>query len=131
MSMGSPWRRPAADTEDYPGLVVSDDRVTGSITTGHSRLPLWCFVTTAICEGWPAVERGWEPSQYDFDAEALALFLYHLLEQRGEFGRLLCVLADEERKEQNRHRTRAWWEQPTSRKRVAKALRRCLDALES
>jgi hypothetical protein len=98
-----PWREPAEESVDlYPDLVVSDDRVSGSVTFGPSRLPIWAVIYTAIVQGWDDVEAGWDPSNYGWDAERLATFLYNLLEARGEFGRLLLVLADVERIEGER-----------------------------
>jgi hypothetical protein len=148
------WREPAEATEDYPGLHVHDGTVSGSIRCG-GRLPLWAFAYTAVTRGWDAVEAGWSPTEhYGFDAEDLGRFLSDLLEVRGEFGRLLCVLADVERIEGERaddgadghfaavHPAgqvcecgpmaweRSWWQQDDLRGRVADQLRRCLAVLE-
>lgn len=132
MKFDGVWRRSQAESHDYPGLCVHDGRVTGSITTGCSRLPLWCFITTALTEGWPAVEDNWSPGEhYQWDASRLGIFLYYLLEQRGEFGRLLCVLADAERRSQRADGWNPpWWRVKTQRRRVLAALRRCVAALE-
>lgn len=147
-----PWRQPDAETEDYPGLVVHDGRQTGSITAGYSRLPLWAFAGIVATHGWEEAEA-WEPGQYGWTAEKHDEFIYNLLEARGEFGRLLCILADVERDEQERtdeklpegiveispwkpegdgivHLPPAWWQYEPSRTRVVTQLRRCLDALE-
>lgn len=131
------WRSPPAETVDlYPGLTVMDNRVSGSITTGQSRLPLWCFAFTALTEGWASVERNWSPSQYGWTAERFGTFLANLLEPRGEFARLLCVLADVERRDKsemvmNLPHGFAWWERRTQRDRVLAQLRRCVKALEA
>jgi hypothetical protein len=131
---GAPW--PEVDREDidlYPGLVVNDARVSGSITTGESRLPLWCFAWTAVRDGWGAVEDGWEPSKYGWGSDEMGAFLSDLLEMRGEFARLLLVLADAERCERTRggpFSGGSWWETKRHRKRIADQLRRCLDRLE-
>lgn len=150
------WRRPAKESAElYPGLVVHDDRVSGSITLGRSRLPMWAFVSWLPDGGWASVEKGWD-ELYGWNAEKMASFLYDLMEHRGEFARLLLVLADVERREQNLtdralrradtdrdgmvrlafgpddEGTRlpgAWWEQPKLRARVEDQLRRCLAAL--
>ena len=97
------WREPAEESVDlYPGLVVHDGRVSGSITVGQSRLPLWALVQTAIRNGWDEVEEGWSPSDYGWTEKEMAQFLYFLLEMRGEFGRLLLLLANAERVEGER-----------------------------
>ncbi len=128
------WREPAERTEDYPGLVVWDARVSGSITTGDSRLPLWAFAGVVARHGWSEAESGWEPSEYGWDAEAHDHFIYNLMEMRGEFARLLCVLADVERREQEREEQdfqndHPWWADDLDRERVVQQLERCLDVL--
>lgn len=129
------WRVPSVETEDYPGLTVCDNRVSGSINVGSSRLPLWAFIWAAIHEDWASVESSWEPGKhYNFTAEDLSHFLYCLLEMRGEFGRLLLTLADAERREQNSNHLkddRPWWERPRARGKVLAQLKRCLVALEN
>ena len=126
------WRDPDEETEDYPGLVVHDGRVTGSITTGHSRLPLWAFAGIVARHGWSEAQGGWDPEQYGWTAEKHDEFVYNLLEARGEFGRLLCVLADVQRQETERDtesRSDAWWETPDLAERVRVQLERCLGVL--
>lgn len=127
-------REPSEETTDFPGLVIHDGRVTGSITAGHSRLPLWAFVHDLALTGWDsAVASQWEETY--ITKEQMADFLYFLLEQRGDFGRLLCVLADVEFVQSQAEEksqdplTPAWWQVPEARQRVREALRRCLDAL--
>ncbi len=121
------WRRLPIETFGFPNLSLNDNRVTGSITVRETRLPLWAIITTAICEGWEKVEWGWGiVKHYGYKKEELAHFLYCLLEQRGEFGRLLMLLAKEEHSESFEI---AWWENPHARKRVIKQLQRCLDVL--
>jgi len=122
------WRTPATETHGFPKLMVADNVVTGSINVRGTRLPLWAIIHTAINEGWDAVERGWSPEKhYEYTKEDLAHFLYCLLEQRGEFGRLLLLLADVEKPEYRDDL--AWWEITSARHRVVKQLQRCLDAL--
>jgi hypothetical protein len=122
------WREPAEESHDlYPGLCIHDNRVSGSITVGRSRLPLWALIADAICDGWEQVEAGYSPSDYGFGARDLAMFLHDLLQMRGEFGRLLLVLADAVRAEDEA----GWWECEDRRRVVADQLRRCLDALAS
>lgn len=131
MSRG-PWRKPSEESLNlYPGLVVCDGRVSGSITVGQSRLPLWAFIWTAVHGRWEGVEAGWAPTEkYGYTADDLSFFLSNLLDQRGEFGRLLLVLADAERLNHVSH-NRPWWTTKRHRKRVGDQLRRCLAVLES
>lgn len=124
------WREPPTETTDYPGLTVNDARVNGSINIRDSRLSLWAIVGTAVTLGWGEVEQQWSPSRYDYAAHELAMFLGCLLEQRGEFARLLCVLADVERRQERSWTGPPWWERKTSRRRVLRALRACVAALE-
>lgn len=134
--MAPVWREPGEESIDlYPGLVVDDDRVTGSITFGCSRLPLWAVTADLVKgSGWESVERGWEQlPEYGWDAQRMADFLHDLLEARGEFARLLLVLADGQRteRESDDPRVQAWWEQDCSRQRVLEQLERCAAALRS
>lgn len=129
------WRDPVAETEDYPNLTVYDRRVSGSIVVGHSRLPLWAIIRTAIDQGWPEVEKNWPQitEDYRFSASDLSAFLYFLLRQRGEFGRLVCILADAERRDYERTEeldAPPWWEDESTRERVAAQLRTCLASVE-
>lgn len=124
----------------YPGLVVWDGRVTGSITVGRSRLPLWAICTTAIRghwskedaskEHWGSVESGWGDT-YGFTDEDFAHFIYCLMEMRGEFGRLLLVLANAERADLRFVWPSGWWTKPTVRRRVRQQLQRCIEALDA
>lgn len=120
------WRRKAVGTHGFPKLMVHDDIVSGSINVRGTRLPLWAIISTAINEGWDEVEHGWSPEKsYGFTSQDLSQFLYCLLEQRGEFGRLLLLLANVERGD-----ITSWWEKSSTRKRVVNQLQRCIDALE-
>lgn len=83
------WRKPGEQTLGFPKLQVDDDMVSGSINIRDTRLPLWAIITEAIMGGWESVEGNWGPEQeHGYRKEDLAHFLYCLLEQRGEFGRL-------------------------------------------
>jgi hypothetical protein len=116
-------RSPAEESVGlYPGLVVHDGRKTGAITVGRSRLPLW-----AIGVDFPDWDDYAEP--YELTRGEAVTFVHDLLELRGEFARLLLVLADAERCERT-GAGRAWWLTKRHRKRVAAQLRRCLDTLE-
>lgn len=123
------WRTPAVESHDYPGLCVHDGRVTGSITAGCSRLPLWAFLPDVVREGWEAVAPDYDADDH-IDVAKVAAFVYNLLEARGEFGRLLCVLADVERRERTAADDRPWWDHDDLRRRVADQLRCCLDVVE-
>lgn len=155
--MGYPWRDPDEESVDlYPGLVVHDGRHSGSITYGRSRLAVECIIHAALCQGWGVVEEGWTPSAYGWDAARTAGFLCDLLEARGEFGRLLLVLANAERLEGEREElvmtehTQAtgktiidvspwdpnalqlptpWWDDPELSQPVLAQLERCVTAL--
>ena len=141
-----PWRKPGELSADvYPGLSVWDDRVTGSITLNDSRLPLWAFVWTAVRDGWDTVEDSWEPgATYGYGHDDFGSFLVDLLELRGEFGRLVCMLANAERIEREQEPTvigddghgnpvaemdPAWWERPDLCEPIVVQLRRCIDTL--
>lgn len=84
----------SAPTEDYPGLFVWNARCSGQATIGQSRLPLYGVLPGALLWGW-----GDAQSKYPHLGAGgpFADFLERLLEARGEFARLLCVLADVER----------------------------------
>lgn len=86
-------------TEDYPGFVVHDDRVSGSITFGHSRLPLWCVISEIVEAGYSAALESYPELSERASADEIGRFLHDLLESRKNFARLLCVLADVERQE--------------------------------
>lgn len=123
-----PWRRPAEATENYPGLWVHDGRVTGSITFGQTRLPIWS-------PQWQVVDLGDYVQPDDPETEwrdTAETFVSHLLGQRGEFARLLLAIANAERAEQERDESQlpsAWWDDPALSAPVLEALRRCLAVL--
>ena len=117
-------------TNGFPKLMVHDNVVTGSINVRNTRLPLWAIITTAIIEGWQAVENGWSPQErYGYTKEDLAYFLYCLLEQRGEFGRLLLLLAKAEHSDRAKDDDSFWFEKPYYRKQMRIQLQRCLETL--
>lgn len=127
-------REPAEESTDiYPGLVVHDGRVNGSITAGQSRLPLWALISSLTEGGFKQVAKDWE-NLHGLTEDNLGDFLYHLLEQRGDFARLILVLADVERRsleieETTEYLSVAWWLHPEMAGRVREALQRCLDVL--
>ncbi len=122
------WRVISTETHEYPKLMVCDGYQSGSINVRGTRLPLWAIISTTITEGWDTVEKGWSPEKnYGYSKEDLAYFLYCLLEQRGEFGRLLLLLANVERLEYRGDGV--WWNIESTRKRVKRQLERCLDVL--
>ena len=122
-------RRPADESVDlYPGLVVCDDRVSGSITIGVSRLPMWALAWYCYDDALHAYPQ---LDEYGWTGQHHHEFLHDLLEARGEFARLLLVLADAERCSRRRPGwPKAWWSTRRHRKRVGAQLRRCLEALE-
>jgi hypothetical protein len=133
-----PWRVDAPvppGTEDYPGLVVCEGYRRGSIRTKDRGLELWCWVYELITQAdWDGVNRDYEPG---IDPDEFARFLVNLLNQRGEFGRLVCVLADVERDDDERVGKvgrgvdrRPWWEVPDQRARVRHVLLECVAALD-
>jgi hypothetical protein len=128
-------REPRVETEDYPNMVVHDGRVTGSITAGYSRLPLWCLIPDLVYAGFPYLQEQRE-DLHGLTAESFSNFLYYLLEHRGDFGRLLCVLADVERQTAEMEKrgeldSVAWWYHPKMSQRVRDALKRCIESLEA
>lgn len=132
--MSGVWREPAEESSDlYPGLVVHDDRHSGSITLGATRLPASAVVGEAIRSGWESVRRGYAP--VEFTEEQFIEFLYLLLEPRGEFARLILTLADVERDDYERGERHdddvPWWKHPPSRDRVLAQLRCCVAVLEA
>lgn len=122
---GGVWREPREETVDYPGLVVHDGRVTGSITIGHTRLPVWAVVPSMMHDGAAHIREQY-PGEYE--PQEIINFVYSLLDLRGEFARLLCVLAKAER---NDCGAVGWWRRKTVRRRVRRALQRCVDALDA
>lgn len=130
------FRTPAEESADlYPGLVVHDGRVTGSITVGATRLPLWVFVQSVVRAGWEEADADYDIVVPGLTMEAFADFLYYLMQLRGEFGRLLLVLANAERMECGRYDDpslddRPWDCVPAERDPVLAQLRRCVAALE-
>src|SRR5262249_20645981 len=96
------WRDPPEESIDlYPGLVVHDGRVSGSITFGRSRLPVWAIFPQVIYDGWARAEGDFPQirTEYGWDRLRASELMSHLMEMRGEFARLLCVLADADRQE--------------------------------
>lgn len=118
-------RRPGEESVGlYPGLVISDgvhSRQTGSITVGRSRLPLWSFLGSAVASGWQSAVDGYYTEEYEetFPCGQAVAFVSALVDLRGEFGRLLLLLADPR-----------WQTQKRRRKQLAAQMRRCLGKLE-
>jgi hypothetical protein len=80
-------------TEEYPGLFVWDSRVGGSITLGHTRLPLWALLPRIIGEGYSVAKEDWELE--DGTDAHLAEFLGNLFQQRKDWARLLLLMAQD------------------------------------
>lgn len=123
------WREPSVESDDlFPGVVVCDDRVTGSLTFGPTRVPLWAPAAVFL-DMDDYLPPNWFPDPRAA-ASAGESLIGNLLQLRGEFARLLCVLADEERREHlPRARRLAWWEKKRSRRRVLAQLKLCVDCL--
>jgi hypothetical protein len=119
-------RQPSEDTDNlYPGLTVCDDRVTGSINAGRTRLPLWAFIGTVVEESWVEANKNFEVESTGLSKRDLSDFLYNLLEMRGEFGRLLLLMA-----EAYRVGADEWHDDPVLCRRMQEQLQQCLKALE-
>jgi hypothetical protein len=136
------WREPAEESREcYPGLVVADNRVSGSITLGPSRMPIWATIPDLVDAGFDEIAEIWDMADFNWDKQQMSAFLSNLLEMRGEFARLLLVLADAERDETERDEVAyeagrqaddtPWWHHEPSRQRVREQLQRCLDTLSS
>lgn len=127
------WRSPNEETVGaYPGLAVHDGRVSGSITIGASRVPLWALTGALRVGGWEEIESDYGIGEIlgGLGEDELWALIHHLFQMRGEFARLLCVLGDVERVEELVDDDRAWWDEPGQRRRVREALLNCLKALD-
>lgn len=127
------WREPDEQSNLYPGLMVHDGVQTGSICLRDTRFPLWAYVTDIVHSGFEKASDSYGYTSDAWDADAMSRFLYCLLEQRGEFGRLMLLIADAERLEHERGigaMSQPWWRTKRHKKRVGDQLRRCLEALE-
>ncbi|MBC8137748.1 MAG: hypothetical protein H8F28_17850 [Fibrella sp.] len=132
-ALRSTKRIPPEETTDlYPGLCVDDERVGGAITISQSRLPVWAIMGTLIEDGWEAVVEGWDhvETDYGWTKEDMSNFLYFLTEPRGEFGRLLLLLAEMERRACSNGGDPPWYQRPESRVRVREQLQRCIGVLD-
>jgi hypothetical protein len=129
--VGYPWRVPDEETTGlYPGLVVHDGRQSGSITAGPSRLPLWAL-TGDLPNGWESVEANYEPSRYYWGEDEMFGLIHDVLQLRGDFARLLLILANGERCDREQDMDGPpWWRTPFHRDRVRDALRQALAALD-
>jgi hypothetical protein len=125
-------RQPAEESADlYPGFVVCDDRVAGSITAGRSCLPVWAFIGTLVRDGWGEAHEAWQiKTTTGLTKERLSDLLHDLFQARGELGRLLLVLAAAHR-EVDGETAPAWQDQPELCAHVKAQLRRCLEVLET
>lgn len=118
--MNGVWREPGEETVGlYPGLVVHDGRVSGSITVGCSRLPVWALPLQVHGEDYDVEE-------YGYTTDEIATFIHHLLDLRGEFARLLLLLANAQRCGSGK----PWWLRKVHRQRISRQMRRCLALLE-
>jgi len=109
-------------------MVVDDDRVSGSITVGRSRLPVWVLYSR-LC-GETIEELATDYNVAVDDIKGVLRLAYWITECRGEFARLTLTLADVERRAADlEDRDKAWWEVPDERQRVIDQLQRCLKVL--
>lgn len=153
-----PWRNPDEETSEYPGLWVHDGRQSGSVTFSKSRLPVWAVVGCAVRGGWEEVESNWDyiGTGYGWTEERFIELLNHVFQLRGDFGRLICALANAERVESERldaaleeqapgeavvkvalgddddgvHLPASWWDDDELKAPVVDLLERCLAALK-
>jgi hypothetical protein len=92
---------------------------------------MWAVTGLALSSGWEAVEREYYPDEYtnqyhSFTEGSAGEFFHNLMQHRGEFGRLVLLLADVERCSTMR------WDWTQTRKhtdRLADQLERCLKLL--
>jgi hypothetical protein len=118
-----PWRVNRTETKDYPGLFVHDSISSGSIRL-EGAAAIWAITADVFEFDWEFLGRNWGKPKMTEDE--FRSFLHCLMQQRGEFGRLVLVLADVERRSTW---NRAWWETKSQRNRMIKQLQRCIDAL--
>lgn len=115
------WRFPAEETKNlYPNGCVHDGRGFGSLMVG------------GVAPWWIAGDTDWDVSDYTDDPKLekeIRTFVFHLLSLRGEYARLLLVLANAERTSTNTG-GRGWWKSGRQRTAVRSALKRCLDVLD-
>lgn len=122
-------------TEDFPGLIVWEERMCGDITVGHSRLPIGMVLAIMLQDPPVADVEDCYPDVTKKEQRRLVEFVRCLVGHDGDWGRLLCVLADVNRKTANR-RDRNWNAKPwihrrKDRDRVRAALLTCLAALDA
>lgn len=124
------WREPSLESVGlYPNLVVCDGRQSGSVTVGRSRLPVWAMVGDS---SWAdAIDEYGALEHYGFTEQDVKNFVFDVLNLRGEFARLLLVLADCERCDRLRGTGGAWWQRKTRVRNVRRQLQRCIDALNT
>ena len=119
-----PWRVERIGTKDYPGLSVHDGMSAGSIRM-EGAAALWAITATVLKFDWGFLSKSWGDPEMTEDE--FRSFIHNLMQQRGEFGRLVCVLADVERRS---HANKVWWQTKTQRRRMIAQLQRCIDALQ-
>lgn len=82
----------------------------------------WACISIIVEDGWEEAvseENGWPyvEEEYEWTKQKMSNFLYHLAESRGEFGRLLLLMAEVERLEHGDNGPR-WYRQEDLRERM-------------
>lgn len=146
-----PWQQPGYKGDDiYPGFGCDDGMRAGGINIGNTRQLVHDLIGSIL-------EGGWDEAETDYGTQTCTdreygRFLHDLLDMRGEFGRLLLLLAAAVRiavikddAKVNAHWAEAhpgaqmcdcmaidhlaWWEDPEVYGPVVEQLRRCLNVL--
>jgi hypothetical protein len=130
-------RFPEEESDDlYPGLSVYEQRQEGKITVADSQTPAVAPIRAAI-EDRDQGALGFEEIESDstnygnVTRKEIADFVEHLLSAPNELGRLLLILADNERqfRQKEENSVDNWWNDSDLRQRCLKQLRRCLRLL--
>lgn len=150
VALVGPWRRPDYKADDiYPPFGCWDKMRAGGVNISGSRLLVHDVLWSLVAGGWDRAVNEFTPP---CSPDEYRRFLHDLLDARGEFGRLLLVLAAAERMERDRDEADgdehfatahprsnlcdcgripvSWWEDAEMRQPVIDQLRRCLAALE-
>jgi hypothetical protein len=86
-------------TEGYPDLGGSQRSSVGVDYLWPLSPAIWCVINEMIDAGYTAALESYPDLINRATADEIGWFLHDVLENRKDFGRLLCVLADVERQE--------------------------------